>query len=349
MRLLHFGFLVAATLAAFCASAHHAATGRYDPNLNGTIEGEITDVFWRNPHVRLLLSRTGEDGQEEEWEIEFGSVNTVERLGISRDLVAVGDSVGVVGRMGRNGLTAMFATTLILPGGREVLLQVPPRSRYGITESAQQEADSTDPSLREDIFRVWLPLTYANPLASNLGSGGYPLTEAGRATQACGTRRRIRRWRLSAGEPHPVAFEDRGGASCGSGPVGGRTRAAKDPALDCIPPGCGHADGRIMANIPIPLPSKTGAMPSSCGWKNGTENARFKKILLPEWRTRDSSFRKRFRCWCYPCAPRPIIRAPTSNSTRSSNCGAAENGTLHRSLGRQHARSRYPGYRMGLR
>ena len=219
MRLLHFGFLVAATLAAFCASAHHAATGRYDPNLNGTIEGEITDVFWRNPHVRLLLSRTGEDGQEEEWEIEFGSVNTVERLGISRDLVAVGDSVGVVGRMGRNGLTAMFATTLILPGGREVLLQVPPRSRYGITESAQQEADSTDPSLREDIFRVWLPLTYANPLAHDLGSGGYPLTQAGRATQAL--------WDPEQdpaldcippgmptvmANPYPVAFEDRGDA-----------------------------------------------------------------------------------------------------------------------------------------
>ena len=67
MRLLHFGFLVAAVLAAVCASAHHAATGRYDPNLNGTIEGEITDIFWRNPHVRLLLSRTGEGGQEEEW------------------------------------------------------------------------------------------------------------------------------------------------------------------------------------------------------------------------------------------------------------------------------------------
>ena len=169
MRKFQFGFFLAAALAASCASAHHAATGRYDPNFNGTIEGEITDVFWRNPHVRLLLSRTGDDWQEEEWEIEFGSVNTVERLGISRDLVAVGDSVGVVGRMGRNGLTAMFATTLILPDGREVLLQVPPRSRYGITESAQQEADSTDPSLRADIFRVWLPLTYANPLANNLG------------------------------------------------------------------------------------------------------------------------------------------------------------------------------------
>ena len=33
MRLIQFGLLLAAALAAFCASARHAATGRYDPNL----------------------------------------------------------------------------------------------------------------------------------------------------------------------------------------------------------------------------------------------------------------------------------------------------------------------------
>ena len=211
-------FLVVASLAALCASAHHAATGRYDPDAEGVIEGEITDIFWRNPHVRLLLGRTGEDGQEEEWEIEFGSVNTVERLGITRDLVAVGDRVGAYGRKGRDGLTAMFASRIILPDGREVVLQAPPRSRYGITDSAQQEADNTDPSVRADIFRVWVPLTYANPLA-RFGGSGYPLTETGRAGQT--------QWDPEAdpalrcippgmptamANPYPVAFEDRGGA-----------------------------------------------------------------------------------------------------------------------------------------
>ncbi|MYF70176.1 MAG: hypothetical protein F4181_09550 [Proteobacteria bacterium] len=57
----------------------------------GVVEGEITEVFWRNPHVRMRLQRTADYGQEEEWEIEFGSVNTIERIGITRDLLAVGD------------------------------------------------------------------------------------------------------------------------------------------------------------------------------------------------------------------------------------------------------------------
>lgn len=216
MRTVQLVFFLAASSSVVCASAHHAATGRYDPDLEGLVEGEITDIFWRNPHVRLLLDSTGEDGQQEEWEIEFGSVNTVERLGVTRDLVAVGDRVGVYGRKGRNGLTAMFASRITLPHGQQVLLQVPPRARYGITEDAQLEADRTDASLRADIFRVWVPLTYANPLA-RLGEDGYQLTEAGRATQAL--------WdpeedpALSCippgmptvmANPYPVSFEDRG-------------------------------------------------------------------------------------------------------------------------------------------
>ena len=37
------------------------------------------------------------------WEVEFGSVNTVERLGVARDSVQVGDRVSVSGSLGRNG------------------------------------------------------------------------------------------------------------------------------------------------------------------------------------------------------------------------------------------------------
>ena len=216
MRSLQVLLFLTASSQVLCASAHHAATGRYDPALEGLVEGEITDIFWRNPHVRLLLDSTGEDGQEEEWEIEFGSVNTVERLGVTRDLVSVGDRVGVYGRKGRNGLTAMFATSITLPDGQEVVLQVPPRARYGITEGAQLEADNADASLRADIFRVWVPLTYANPLA-RLGEEGYQLTESGRAIQALWDPEEDPALRCMPpgmptvmANPYPVSFEDRG-------------------------------------------------------------------------------------------------------------------------------------------
>jgi hypothetical protein len=190
-------FLLAASLLAVCASAHHASTGRYDPNTFGTIEGEITDIFWRNPHVRFLISRTNEAGQVEEWEVEFGSVNTVERLGVSRDAVAVGDRISVYGRMGRNGLTAMFARDIVLDTGEALPLQADPEQRYGMTDQAFEAADNADEALRSDIFRVWVPVSRPR---TGFGTIDWPLTEAGRVAKA-------------AWDPE------------------------NDPALRCIPPG----------------------------------------------------------------------------------------------------------------
>jgi hypothetical protein len=147
--------------------------------------------------VRFGVTRIGENGEEEEWEVEFGSVNTVERLGVSRDRVKIGDRITVSGSMGRNGLHAMFAASVSLATGEELQLQAGSAQRYGLTESALRDARVLDAELRADIFRVWLPSERPN---TGAGTTQYPLTDVGRAAQA--------EW-----------------------------DAADDPALRCIPPG----------------------------------------------------------------------------------------------------------------
>lgn len=197
MRLVRTGLLVAAWLVATDASAHHAATGRYERDTFGEISGEIVDIFWRNPHVRFVVAVIAEDGEREDWEVEFGSVNTLDRLGVSRDMVALGDRVSVYGRLGRDGLTAMFAQSIRMPDGEELPLQAGVERRYGLTESAMRDARDADPELRANIFRVWLPLERPD---TGAGTTEYPLTEAGRSRRA-------------AWDPE------------------------NDPALKCIPPG----------------------------------------------------------------------------------------------------------------
>ena len=196
------------------AAAHHAATGRYDPDGFGEIEGEITDIFWRNPHVRFLINRTGDGGEDEEWEVEFGSVNTLERIGVSRDLVSVGDRVSVYGRMGRDGLKAMFAGSIVMPNGEELPLQAGVEQRYGLTETAFREARNTDAGLRADIFRVWLPLERPN---TGAGNTVYPLTESGQAAQAAWNPENDPALRCippglptAMDNPYPIEFVDRG-------------------------------------------------------------------------------------------------------------------------------------------
>ena len=158
--MIRLGILLGVVLAATVTgvAAHHASSGLYDNQTIGEIEGEVSSIFWRNPHVRISITRAGENGQEEEWDIEFGSVNTLERIGVSRDLVQVGDRISVSGSLGRNGRQAMFAELITFSDGEQLALQARGlERRYGITESTIRSARNVDAELRADIFRVWIP------------------------------------------------------------------------------------------------------------------------------------------------------------------------------------------------
>jgi hypothetical protein len=197
--MIRLGLLLGLLLAAMATgvSAHHASAGIYDSTTIGEVEGEVSSIFWRNPHVRIGITRLGENGAEETWEVEFGSVNTLQRIGVSRDAVQVGDQVKVSGSLGRNGRKVMFADAITLPSGEELALQAGVERRYGLTESAIRSARSVDPKLRADIFRIWLP---SERPGTGAGTTQFPMTEAGRALRA---------------EWDPT----------------------EDPALRCIPPG----------------------------------------------------------------------------------------------------------------
>ena len=197
MRMIRISLLLSGLLGASCAGAHHAAAGLYDRNDIGEIEGAISSIFWRNPHVRFGITRVDENGADEAWEVEFGSVNTVERLGVSRDAVEVGDRVRVSGILGRDGRQAMFADSITLSSGEELPLQAGVERRYGLTDEAIRNARNVDPELRADIFRIWLPSERPN---TGSGTTQYPLTDAGR---------------IAKSEWDPT----------------------QDPALRCIPPG----------------------------------------------------------------------------------------------------------------
>ena len=133
-------------------SSHHAAAGLYDREAVGMIEGEVVSVFWRNPHVRFTVESLGEDGVSETWEIEGGSVNTLERVGIYASTVQVGDHVSFWGFPGRNGQQVIFAREMTLSGGRRVPLapieamapyprpRPPPSSRSGAAQRCAEAA-----------------------------------------------------------------------------------------------------------------------------------------------------------------------------------------------------------------
>ena len=61
-------FVVA--IAPAMALGHHSVAVIFDTTSVVEAEGEITELSWRNPHVRFRLSGTNEDGSAQVWNVE---------------------------------------------------------------------------------------------------------------------------------------------------------------------------------------------------------------------------------------------------------------------------------------
>ena len=64
------------------ATAHHSVAANFDARIVTELEGEITRVFWRNPHVRFTIRVEDERGQEVLWDIETTSVPRLRVCGV---------------------------------------------------------------------------------------------------------------------------------------------------------------------------------------------------------------------------------------------------------------------------
>lgn len=177
-RSYRIGATVAIVLTVVPASAHHAFGGFFDMTTMTEIEGVVTDMRWRNPHVRFSV-QTDEGAV---WEIETNSVSILRRMDINADIFGVGDRVRLAGGAAKDGTHAMFSNNALLADGREIVLRpgVEPywnESTLGTSEvwlaGGTPEADS--------IFRVWS--THFTGESRNLWAASYPLTASARAAR----------------------------------------------------------------------------------------------------------------------------------------------------------------------
>jgi hypothetical protein len=116
---------LATTVAALVAaplSAHHP-TAEYDASQIVEARGEVVSVIWRNPHVRFQISTKAIDGNEQVWDIESADLTRLDRAGLPRDLLKVGDTVSFAGNPSTRTPRRMYVTNLLVADGREILLR----------------------------------------------------------------------------------------------------------------------------------------------------------------------------------------------------------------------------------
>ncbi|MBT5560482.1 MAG: hypothetical protein HOJ88_11385 [Proteobacteria bacterium] len=156
----------------------HHSTSEYEQSIT-EIEGVVTNVFWKNPHVIFHIATA--DG---EWIVEGGSVSNQNRRGINGDVIKVGDSLKVAGRSSMRRANDMVMSNILLANGLELMLSANGTPRW--PDVQQLEVSAPGPTAAQiaeaeanadGLFRIWswgperADWFFADPDA-------FPLTEA---------------------------------------------------------------------------------------------------------------------------------------------------------------------------
>ena len=139
------------------AESHHSARVTFDVDQTIEMAGEVVEVFIQNPHLHLTLRTEDENGDEMLLDVESIPATRLQRVGVTDDFFRIGDNVRVAGYPSRRFADQMYATNLLLPEGREILLDTPvphwTNNTVGSGLDVTPGERGSDQSL--GLFRVW--------------------------------------------------------------------------------------------------------------------------------------------------------------------------------------------------
>ena len=102
-------------------SAHHSVSAEYDTTKSNTIDGVVTRVWFRNPHVRYYITVVGSNGEEVLWNAHGHNVSYLSQIGWTKSTVKVGDKITMMGDASRDGSPKMFIRSIKLPTGKVII------------------------------------------------------------------------------------------------------------------------------------------------------------------------------------------------------------------------------------
>src|SRR5688572_32553580 len=117
IRLLPAAAIAALVAAAPAAAVAHHGWGSYDAEKTLTVTAPLTDVAWRNPHGTAKVRWQGKT-----WDVILAPVARMESRGLTREMLAPGKRVTLVGYARRDGTPEMRIEN-ITAGGKTVPLR----------------------------------------------------------------------------------------------------------------------------------------------------------------------------------------------------------------------------------
>jgi hypothetical protein len=83
------------------AYAHHSFAATYHEDQTITIEGELVQFLFRNPHSFVHVNVTEKDGTVRRYAVEWGGAGQLGGQGVNQQTLKVGDKVVITGSPGR--------------------------------------------------------------------------------------------------------------------------------------------------------------------------------------------------------------------------------------------------------
>ena len=145
------------------ALGHHSRAEFTDQGVS--LQGVLTEVVWKNPHVALFLEVETGDGETQNWRLE-GPTNlmTLRQTGVDSELFEVGQQMTAVGEVSRL-REAIQVTNILLADGTEVIMDPSAAPRWNGPRIGGSLAAPEQPAIATDnlgFFRAWYPV--GNPM-----------------------------------------------------------------------------------------------------------------------------------------------------------------------------------------
>jgi len=104
MKRILLGLVIAAGafMTAAPAFAHHSFAATYFEDKKQTIEGNLVQFLFRNPHSFVQVEAPDDSGKMVRWAIEWAGGGQLGQQGVTRETLKPGDHVIIVGNPGRN-------------------------------------------------------------------------------------------------------------------------------------------------------------------------------------------------------------------------------------------------------
>ena len=108
--------LTGALLCGGRAYAHHSFAAAYLENKQLSIEGELLQVVYRNPHALLQIMALDSNRQMQRWTVEWEARGQLDHQGVTSMTLKPGDRVVITGNPGKNAADHWLrAQTIVRP------------------------------------------------------------------------------------------------------------------------------------------------------------------------------------------------------------------------------------------